>query len=145
MSKCRVKAAPLVLFTVRPVLELVGQPPEVIPDAAGYVYRNALSLWPFYVFVVLRQTLQAHHRIWPIGVTIVVANLVNVALNYVLIFGALGIPALAPDDAHNRTLAQNVHPPHWQNPEIQSRNLYPGVNSSQGIVCQDKRGQGPWI
>ena len=84
----------LVLLTVRPVLELVGQPPEVIPDAAGYVYRNALSVWAFYVFVVLRQTLQAHHRVVPIGVTVVVANLVNVALNYVWIFGHFGFPAM---------------------------------------------------
>ena len=84
----------LVLLTVRPVLELVGQPPEVIPDAAGYVHRNALSVWPFYVFVVLRQTLQAHHRVVPIGVTIVVANLVNVALNYAWIYGNLGFPAM---------------------------------------------------
>jgi len=66
----------------------------VIPGAAGYVHRNALSVWPFYVFVVLRQTLQAHHRIWPIGVTIVVANLVNVALNYAWIFGHFGFPAM---------------------------------------------------
>ena len=84
----------LVLLTVRPVLELVGQPPEVIPDAAGYVHRNALSVWAFYVFVVLRQTLQAHHRVLPIGITVVVANLVNVALNYVWIFGHFGFPAM---------------------------------------------------
>ena len=84
----------LVLFTVEPVLVLVGQPPEVIPDAAGFVHRNALSVWPFYVFVALRQTLQAHHRIWPIGVTILVANIVNVVLNYIWIFGHLGFPAM---------------------------------------------------
>jgi MATE family multidrug resistance protein len=84
----------LVLLTVRPVLELVNQPVEVIPDAAGYVYRNALSVWPFYVFVVLRQTLQAHHRVLPIGITVVVANLVNVVLNYLWIFGHLGFPAM---------------------------------------------------
>lgn len=84
----------LVLLTVEPVLVLAGQPPEVIPDAAGFVHRNALSVWPFYVFVALRQTLQAHHRIWPIGVTIIVANIVNVGLNYVWIFGHLGFPAM---------------------------------------------------
>lgn len=84
----------LVLLTVRPVLELVGQPPEVIPDAAGYVYRNALSVWPFYVFIVLRQTLQAHHRVLPIVVTIVAVNAVNVLLNYVWIFGHFGFPAM---------------------------------------------------
>lgn len=84
----------LALLTAGPVLTLVNQPPEVIPDAAGYVYRNALSVWPFYVFVVLRQTLQAHHRVLPIGVTIVVANLVNVVLNYAWIYGNFGFPAL---------------------------------------------------
>jgi multidrug resistance protein, MATE family len=84
----------LVLLTAGPVLVLVNQPPEVIPDAAGFVYRNALSVWPFYVFVVLRQTLQAHHRVLPIGVTVVVANLVNVALNYIWIYGHLGFPAM---------------------------------------------------
>jgi len=77
----------LVLLTAGPVLELVNQPAEVIPDAAGYVYRNALSVWPFYVFVVLRQTLQAHHRVLPIVVTIALANLVNAVLNYAWIYG----------------------------------------------------------
>jgi MATE family multidrug resistance protein len=84
----------LLLLTAGPVLELVNQPPEVIPDAAGYVYRNALSVWPFYVFVVLRQTLQAHHRIPPIGLTIVAANVVNVVLNYAWIYGNFGFPAM---------------------------------------------------
>jgi MATE family multidrug resistance protein len=76
------------------VLELAGQPSEVVPDAAGYVYRNALSVWPFLAFVVLRQTLQAHRCTLPIVATIVVANVVNAALNYIWIFGKLGFPAL---------------------------------------------------
>ncbi len=84
----------LVLLTARPVLELVNQPPEVIPDAAGYVYRNALSVWPFYVFVVLRQTLQAHHRVLPIVLTVIVANVVNAVLNYAWIYGNFGFPAM---------------------------------------------------
>lgn len=84
----------LALLTAGPVLVLVNQPPEVIPDAAGYVYRNALSVWPFYVFVVMRQTLQAHHRVLPIGITIVIANVVNVGLNYAWIYGNFGFPAM---------------------------------------------------
>jgi MATE family multidrug resistance protein len=84
----------LVLMTVEPVLRLVNQPPEVIPEAAGFVHRNALSVWPFYVFVVLRQTLQAHHRVLPIGITVVIANLVNVGLNYMWIYGHFGFPAM---------------------------------------------------
>jgi MATE family multidrug resistance protein len=84
----------LVLLTVRPVLELAGQPIAVISDAAGFVHRNALSVWPFYVFIVLRQTLQAHHRVLPIFITIVVANLVNIGLNYLWIYGHFGFPPM---------------------------------------------------
>ncbi|MFO7286195.1 MAG: MATE family efflux transporter [Gammaproteobacteria bacterium] len=84
----------LTLLTVEPALRLAGQPEEVIPYAAGYVQRTLAGVWPFYVFVVVRQTLQAHRRTAPIVVTIVVANLVNAALNYAMIFGKLGFPAM---------------------------------------------------
>jgi len=84
----------LALLTVRPVLAFVGQPAEIVPAAAGYVYRTVPSVWPFYVFVVLRQTLQAHHRTGAIMFTIVVSNLLNAALNYVWIYGELGFPAM---------------------------------------------------
>jgi multidrug resistance protein, MATE family len=84
----------LALLTVRPALELAGQPAGVVPAAAGYVYRTLLSVWPFYVFVVLRQTLQAHHRTGAIMLTIVLSNLLNAGLNYVLIYGELGFPTM---------------------------------------------------
>jgi MATE family multidrug resistance protein len=84
----------LVLLTVRPVLELVGQPAAVIPPATSYVYRVAPSVLAFLLFVVLRQTLQAHRRVLAIVVTIVASNLLNAGLNYVWIFGKLGFPPL---------------------------------------------------
>jgi len=43
---------------------------------------------------VLRQTLQAHRRTAPIVLTIVVANLLNVGLNYIWIYGKLGFAPL---------------------------------------------------
>ena len=84
----------LVLVVVEPVLTAVHQPAEVVPLAAGYVYRLIPAVWPFYAFVVFRQTLQAHHCTRPVVITIVVANIVNAALNYAWIFGKLGFPAL---------------------------------------------------
>jgi len=83
----------LLMLTVKPVLTWVGQPATVIPDAAGYVYRIVPSIWPFYAFVVLRQTLQAHRRTVPIVITIVLANLLNAGLNYLWVFGHLGFDA----------------------------------------------------
>lgn len=84
----------VLLLTVDPVLTLVQQPAEVVPYAAGYVYRVMLSVWPFYAFVVLRQTLQAQRHTRPIVITIIVANVVNAWLNYAWIFGKFGFPEL---------------------------------------------------
>jgi len=75
-------------------LQLLGQPAEVTPFAGAYARWTAWSVFPFYVFVVLRQSLQALHLVRPILLCIVVANLLNVALNWLLIFGHLGFPAL---------------------------------------------------
>jgi MATE family multidrug resistance protein len=84
----------LAMLTVRPVLTLVGQPAEIIPDAAGYVYRALPGVPAFLLFVVLRQTLQAHQRLAAIMWTIVAANLLNAGLNYLWVFGHGGFPAL---------------------------------------------------
>jgi MATE family multidrug resistance protein len=84
----------VLMLLVGPVLSLVHQPVELIPYVTGYVYRVLPAVLPFYAFVVLRQTLQAHHCMRPIVVTIVAANLLNVTLNYAWIFGHFGFPAL---------------------------------------------------
>jgi MATE family multidrug resistance protein len=84
----------LLLLAVEPVLWLVRQPEEVIPYVAGYVYRVIPAVFPFYAFVVLRQTLQGHCLARPIVLTLIAANLLNVALNYAWIFGHFGFPAL---------------------------------------------------
>lgn len=87
-------AATLVMLPVRPVLQAFRQPAEIIPGATTYVHVGAWSMVPFLAFMVLRQSLQALHRLAPIVITIVVANLLNAALNWALIFGHLGLPRL---------------------------------------------------
>jgi multidrug resistance protein, MATE family len=86
--------ATVMMLPVAPLLRLFRQPTEVIPEARTYVHIGAWSMIPFLAFVVLRQSLQALHRLAPIVITIVVANLLNAALNYVLIFGYVGFPRL---------------------------------------------------
>lgn len=84
----------LALMSATPVFVALRQPPEVIPDASRYVWITIWSVVPFLAFVVLRQSLQAMHRVAPIVVTIVGANLTNVFFNWVLIYGNLGSPAM---------------------------------------------------
>jgi MATE family multidrug resistance protein len=76
------------------LLSLLRQPVEVIPLAAGYARASIPGIFPFLVFIVFRQTLQAMGRVAPIVFTIVGANLANLFFNWVLIFGNLGLPEL---------------------------------------------------
>lgn len=74
------------------VFTLLRQPAEVTPLAAGYVLWSIPGLLPFFLFNTMRQALQALTRIGPVVVAVLVANLANVLLNWVLIFGHLGLP-----------------------------------------------------
>jgi len=49
---------------------------------------------PFYLFFALRQSLQAMAQVRPVVIAIVVSNFVNFALDYALIYGHFGLPAL---------------------------------------------------
>jgi multidrug resistance protein, MATE family len=84
----------VLLTSADPIFRLLGQPPEVIPLAAAYAVRTAPGIFPFLLFVVFRQTLQAMGRTAPIVGAIIGANLANAALNWAMIFGHLGFPAM---------------------------------------------------
>ena len=84
----------LIVLFVEPVLRSWGQADDVVPLAATFARWQVWSVPAFLGFVVLRQSLQALHRLRPIVLAIVVGNVVNALLDWVLIHGHLGLPAL---------------------------------------------------
>ena len=84
----------IVLLYAEPVLRALGQPVEVVPFAGAYARWTAPSVLPLYLFVVLRQSLQALRAMRPILICILVGNIINGFFNWVLIYGHLGAPAL---------------------------------------------------
>jgi MATE family multidrug resistance protein len=76
------------------LLHWLRQPPEVVPLAGVYAQICIPGVFGMFAFVVLRQSLQALGRVKPIVITIVLANLINAGLNWILIYGHLGFPAL---------------------------------------------------
>jgi MATE family multidrug resistance protein len=72
------------------VFGALRQPADVTPTAAGYVLWSIPGLLPFFAFNMMRQTLQAFRTLLPIVVAMLVGNIANVFLNWVLIFGNLG-------------------------------------------------------
>ncbi len=87
-----------------PLLRLCGQQVELVELATIYIWVMIPSILPFYGFQILRSTLQAHHRTRPILWTILIANALNVGLNWVMIYGNLGCPEMGLEGSAYATL-----------------------------------------
>jgi len=86
--------AMVLLWPAEHVFRWLGQPTDVVPLAGTYAKLVIPGVLPFLAYAVLRQTLQAMGRMRAIVVTIVAANLLNILLNWIFVFGNLGAPAL---------------------------------------------------
>jgi MATE family multidrug resistance protein len=97
----------LLLLPGESLLTLFRQPPEVVPLAARYTRALIPGTIPFFVFIALRQTLQALGAVRPIVITIIAANALNALLNWLLIYGSLGAPPLgAMGSAYSTTISR---------------------------------------
>jgi MATE family multidrug resistance protein len=77
-------------------------------DAAGYLSVVALSLWPSLVFTACRQYLTANESTWPPLLVLLAANVLNAAMNYALVFGHWGAPALGARGSAWATVASRL-------------------------------------
>ncbi|MGH7653202.1 MAG: MATE family efflux transporter [Gemmatimonadaceae bacterium] len=73
---------------------VLRQPVDVTPVAATFSRISIAGMVPFYLFYALRQSLQAMAETRPVVIAIVVSNVVNFVLDYALIYGHFGFPAL---------------------------------------------------
>jgi len=97
----------LVLLS-KPLMYLMEQPDEVVALAIPYLDLVAFSLVPLIVFQALKQFSEGLSRTkYPMYAT-VLANVINVVLNYLLIFGTLGFPRLGIVGAAIGTLVSRV-------------------------------------
>jgi MATE family multidrug resistance protein len=93
------------LWFAEPLLVLLGQPPEVVPGAAAYARISIAGVPGFLLFVAQRQVLQATERLRALVVVILLANALNAVLDWVLIAGHLGAPALGVEGCAWATVA----------------------------------------
>jgi len=102
----------LVLFGLiqlgKPLMFLMDQPPEVVALSIPYLDLVAFSLVPLVMFQAYKQFSEGLSQTkYPMYATIV-ANVVNIILNYLLIFGAFGFPKLGIIGAAIGTLAARI-------------------------------------
>jgi len=97
-----------VVMLARPLLHHMEQTPEVVTLALPYLDLVALSLVPLVVFQALKQFSEGLSQTrYPMYATIV-ANVINITLNYLLIFGHFGFPRMGVVGAAVGTLVARV-------------------------------------
>ncbi|NNM00717.1 MAG: MATE family efflux transporter [Gammaproteobacteria bacterium] len=84
----------LVLLNVRGLLDAMQVAPHVVELAAGYLYATAWGVPGLLFYQTIRQACEGLGRTLPIMGVMSIALPINVGLNYVFIYGALGNPAL---------------------------------------------------
>ena len=95
--------ASLVLWA-QPLLSQMGQPDEVVALAKPYLFWVALSLVPLVGFQGLRQFAEGLFQTRLAMYATLMGNVINVLLNYLLIFGLHGFPELGVEGAALGTL-----------------------------------------
>src|SRR5690554_3878192 len=92
----------------KPLMYMMKQPPEVVDLAMPYLTLVAASLVPLVIFQAFKQFSDGLSMTrFPMYATIV-ANVVNILLNYMFIFGKWGAPELGVVGAAIGTLASRV-------------------------------------
>lgn len=84
----------LILWNVKPFLIMVGIDPSVAIQTQGYLRAIAFSFIPGLWYWVLRHFVEALGRPRPVMVITLAGAIANAALNYGLMFGKLGLPAM---------------------------------------------------
>ena len=96
------------IMAARPIMYMMNQPEEVVVLAMPYLEWVALSLIPLIIFQALKQFSEGLSQTrYPMYAT-VVANVLNISLNYLLIFGAFGFPKLGVVGAAIGTLVARI-------------------------------------
>ena len=103
---------PLVMGAVwmlEAALPSLGVNKEVLGATRPYLHALIWSAPPLMIYFALRRYLQALHIARPVMITLLTANLVNLAGNWVLVLGHLGAPRLGAEGAGWATCFSRVY------------------------------------
>ena len=75
-------------------LPYLGVNPEILDDTGPYLRALNWGILPLLLYAAFRRYLQAIGIVRPVMFALITANLVNVAVNYVLVFGHFGFQAM---------------------------------------------------
>ncbi len=105
---CSIIIIALCLFIPRPILMLFTTDQQIIEEGLGYL---SLIQWTFILFIITNILMAALRSVGTVKIsfyTSVVSLVVNVAINYTLIFGHFGFPEMGVKGAAIGTLAARI-------------------------------------
>lgn len=98
----------LVLGSLATQLDHFGQPREVVATVVPFFLLIGSSIVPVLLYLALRQFAEAMGRPWLPMLIMLAGVVLNAALNWVFIFGHLGVPALGLTGAGISTLTSRL-------------------------------------
>lgn len=98
----------ILLVLAKPLIALMGQPPEVVKMAEPYLDIVACSLIPLIMFQAYKQFADGESETKYSMYTTIVANIVNVVFNYIFIYGFWIFPKLGIIGAAIGTIASRI-------------------------------------
>ena len=98
----------LLVFLSKPLMNYMKQPEEVVALAIPYLNLVSFSLIPLIIFQAIKQFSDGMSMTkYPMYATLI-ANIINVILNYILIFGKFGFPEMGIVGAAYGTLISRI-------------------------------------
>lgn len=98
----------LLIFLGLPFLERIGQDPDVVVLAREYMMVSAVGLIPMMIFLTFRGFSDGMSETKPPMIAMLLGNVLNVGLNYLLIFGKFGFPMMGVEGAALASLIARV-------------------------------------
>ncbi len=83
-----------IIRSMGPALVYMGQDPATVARTEGYLHAVSWGYLPMLWFIALRSFVEGISRPWPVTAIAFMGVGLNIAANYVLMFGKLGFPAL---------------------------------------------------
>ena len=88
---------PLVMLLTVGSVELLphlGTPPDIVAETRRYLHALVWSTAPLMLYMALRRYLQSIDRVAAVSVSLVTAAVVNLAADWVFLYGHFGVPAM---------------------------------------------------